>query len=131
MKLLLDTHTFLWFIMGSPHFSANARALIEDIANEKFFSVASLWEMAIKLSIGKLALTAPLDVLIPQQLSLNGIESLTINTDHAAAVVTLPFHQSARFFYTPPNKVSEIVESSDSCKCLREVLMSAYDTRLV
>ncbi len=97
MKLLLDTHTFLWFIMGSPNLSANARALIEDIANEKFFSVASLWEMAIKLSIGKLALTAPLDVLIPQQLSLNGIESLSINTDHAAAVVTLPFHHRDPF----------------------------------
>lgn len=97
MKLLLDTHTFLWFIMGSPNLSANARALIEDIANEKFFSVASLWDMAIKLSIGKLALTAPLDVLIPQQLSFNGIESLNINTDHAAALVTLPFHHRDPF----------------------------------
>jgi PIN domain nuclease of toxin-antitoxin system len=47
MKLLLDTHTFLWFIAGSPHLSAAARALIEDAANEKFASVASLWEMAI------------------------------------------------------------------------------------
>ncbi len=70
MKLLLDTYTFLWFTMGSPNLSANARALIEGIANEKFFSVASLWEMAIKLSIGKLTLAAHLDVLIPQQLKL-------------------------------------------------------------
>lgn len=53
--------------------------------------------MAIKLSIGKLAVTAPLDVLIPQQLSLNGIESLNISTDHAAAVVTLPFHHRDPF----------------------------------
>ena len=97
MKLLLDTHAFLWFIMGSPQLSANARALIEDVANEKFFSVASLWEMAIKLSIGKLTLAAPLDVLFPQQLSLNGIELLNINIDHATTVVTLPFHHRDPF----------------------------------
>lgn len=59
MKLLLDTHTFLWFIIGSPNLSAAARSLIEDTANEKFVSVASLWEIAIKLSIGKLTLSAP------------------------------------------------------------------------
>jgi PIN domain nuclease of toxin-antitoxin system len=97
MKLLLDTHTFLWFIMGSPHLSADARTLIEDITNEKFFSVASLWEIAIKVSIGKLSLAAPLEVLIPQQLGLNGIELLNIKTDHAAMVATLPFHHRDPF----------------------------------
>jgi PIN domain nuclease of toxin-antitoxin system len=97
MKLLLDTHTFLWFIMGSLNLSANARALIEDVANEKFFSVASLWEMAIKLSTGKLTLSASLDVLIPQQLSLNGIELLNIKIDHAAAMAALPFHHRDPF----------------------------------
>ncbi len=54
MRLLLDTHAFLWFIMGSPHLSGNARALIEDVSNEKSLSVASLWEIAIKLSLRKL-----------------------------------------------------------------------------
>jgi PIN domain nuclease of toxin-antitoxin system len=97
MKLLLDTHTFLWFIMGSPNLSTTARALIEDVANEKFLSVASLWEIAIKLSIGKLALSAPFDVLIPRQLSLNGIELLNIKIDHAAVVALLPLHHSDPF----------------------------------
>ncbi|OLE51457.1 MAG: twitching motility protein PilT [Acidobacteria bacterium 13_1_20CM_3_53_8] len=97
MKLLLDTHTFIWFIMGSPNLSANARALIEDVANEKFLSVASLWEIAIKLSIGKLTLSVPFDVLIPQQLSLNGFELLNIEIDHAAIVATLPFHHRDPF----------------------------------
>jgi PIN domain nuclease of toxin-antitoxin system len=76
MKLLLDTHIFLWFIMGSPTLSTHARDLIEDEANEiedeaneKFLSVASLWEIAIKYSLGKLSLSAPFDKLIPQQLS--------------------------------------------------------------
>lgn len=97
MKLLLDTHTFLWFIMGSPNLSAVARALIEDAANEKFVSVASLWEIGIKLSIGKLTLSAPFDVLIPQQLTLNGFELLNIEMGHAAAVAALPFHHRDPF----------------------------------
>jgi PIN domain nuclease of toxin-antitoxin system len=83
MKLLLDTHTFLWFIMGSSNLSTNARALIDDRANDKFFSIASVWEMAIKVSIGRLALSAPFDTLITQQLRLNGIELLNIKIAHA------------------------------------------------
>jgi PIN domain nuclease of toxin-antitoxin system len=97
MRLLLDTHTFIWFIMGSPNLSAHARALIEDVANDKFLSVAGLWEIAIKLSIGKLTLSAPFDVLIPQQLSLNGFELLNIEIEHATLVTTLPFHHRDPF----------------------------------
>ena len=97
MKLPLDTHTFLWFIIGSPNLSPDARALIEDEANDKFLSVASLWEMAIKLSIGRLSLSAPFDVLIPQQLGLNGIGLLGIGVEHAAVVATLPLHHRDPF----------------------------------
>ncbi|MFL6228443.1 MAG: type II toxin-antitoxin system VapC family toxin [Pyrinomonadaceae bacterium] len=97
MRLLLDTHAFLWFIMGSANLSPAARALIEDVANEKFLSVASIWEIAIKTSLGKLTLSAPLDVLIPQQLAVNGIELLNITLAHAAAIATLPFHHRDPF----------------------------------
>jgi len=97
MKLLLDTHVFLWFIMGSPLLSAETQALIEDEKNRKFISVASLWEIAIKSSIGKLSLSAPFDQLIPQQLSLNGFELLPIEMSHLAAVATLPFHHRDPF----------------------------------
>ena len=97
MKLLLDTHTFLWFIMGNPTLSANARAFIEDQGNDKFLSVASLWEIAIKVSIGKLALSAPFDTLIPQQLSANGFELLRLEVNHAAALINLPFHHRDPF----------------------------------
>jgi PIN domain nuclease of toxin-antitoxin system len=58
MKLLLDTLTFLWFIRGDANLSSQAHALIEDQANDKFLSVASLWEIAIKISGGKLALSS-------------------------------------------------------------------------
>ena len=54
MKLLLDTHTFIWFVTDNPRLSLNAKTLIEDEYNEKFFSIASIWEMAIKQNLGKL-----------------------------------------------------------------------------
>jgi len=65
MKLLLDTHSFLWFISGDERLSLTARTLIEDINNEVFLSVASLWEMAIKISLGRLRLAQPFEVFIP------------------------------------------------------------------
>lgn len=97
MKLLLDTHTFLWFIMGNLNLSVNARALIENQTNEKYLSVASLWEIAIKVSIGKLNLSAPFETLIPQQLSVNGLELLNLEVAHAAALINLPLHHRDPF----------------------------------
>ncbi len=63
MNVLLDTHTFLWFIDGNPKLSPNARELIEDVANLSHVSIASLWEIAIKVSLGKLHLGQPFDVI--------------------------------------------------------------------
>lgn len=97
MRLLLDTHAFLWFIMGSANLSVNARALIENPANERLLSVASLWEVAIKVSLGKLTLSAPFDELIPAQLKLNGIDLLSIKVDHLSTLTTLPFHHRDPF----------------------------------
>src|ERR1700704_3050184 len=97
MRLLLDTHAFLWFIMGSANLSANARSLIENPANERLLSVASLWEIAIKTSLGKLTLSVPFDQLVPAQLQLNGIDLLNIKVDHLSSLVTLPFHHHDPF----------------------------------
>jgi PIN domain nuclease of toxin-antitoxin system len=88
MKLLLDTHTFLWFIAGSPQLSAAARALIEDAAHEKFVSVASLWEIAIKIGNGRLTLAAPFEVLIPQQISLNGFRLMNVSVAHLTLIIS-------------------------------------------
>jgi hypothetical protein len=65
MRLLLDTQSFLWFIMGSPRLSNRGRTLLEDAGNERLLSMASLWEVAVKISIGKLTLKEPFDVLMP------------------------------------------------------------------
>ncbi len=80
MKLLLDTHSFLWFIGGEGRLSPTARTLIEDVTNEVFLSVASLWEMAIKISLSRLHLAEPFETFIPRQLSLNRMGLLGIAT---------------------------------------------------
>ncbi len=97
MRLLLDTHSFLWFISGSDRISETARGLIEDSDNQPLLSMASLWEMAIKVSIGRLDLAHPFEELIPEQMILNGIGILDIRMEHVAGVVQLPFHHRDPF----------------------------------
>ena len=97
MRILLDTHTFLWFIDDSPKLSTEARSIIEDGLNEPLLSVASLWEMAIKVSIGKLDLKKPFETFVPDQLELNGFDQLEIGFHHIASVAKLPFHHRDPF----------------------------------
>lgn len=97
MKLLLDTHTLLWFIAGSASLSAYARSLIEDVTNEKFVSIVSIRETAIKVSIGKMSLSATFDVLFPHQLEVNSFELLPVKIEHTSVVSTLPFHHRDPF----------------------------------
>ena len=97
MKYLLDTHTLIWFIEGDARLSAYARQLIEDEGNELFISIASLWEMAIKVSIGKLNLTQPFETLFPSQLEANSIEITDISVNHLKEVSRLPFHHRDPF----------------------------------
>ena len=89
MRLLLDTHAFLWFIAGSDRLSMPARAAIEDAGNQGYISVASLWETAIKVGLGRLALAEPFDALIPAQIHDNGFMILPIDVLHVAAVSRL------------------------------------------
>jgi PIN domain nuclease of toxin-antitoxin system len=97
VRLLLDTHTFLWFIGGDDRLPRVARAVIADIGNEVLLSVASLWEIAIKSSLGRLTLGRPFEELIPEQLILNRIDVLPIGLDDLSEVVKLPFHHRDPF----------------------------------
>ena len=97
MNLLLDTHTLLWFIAGSESLTVNARNLIEDTSNEKFVSIASIWETAIKVSIGKMPLSAPFDTLFPRQLLINGFELLPVKVEHTSIIASMPFHHRDPF----------------------------------
>lgn len=97
MNLLLDTHAFLWFIEGNPKLSEPARTEIEAAEGRRAISIASLWEMAIKASLGKLTFAKPLGELIPALLADSGIELVPIEIGDVARVATLPFHHRDPF----------------------------------
>lgn len=97
MRLLLDSHVFLWWVNDAPELSAKARAAIRKGQNACFLSVASVWEMAIKVSTGKLALSQPVERFIPEQLAANSFRLLEIDFRHVARVESLPFHHRDPF----------------------------------
>lgn len=97
MKFLLDTHVLIWFIMGDTRLPIPLRAVIETIENHRLVSVASVWEIAIKMSLGKLDMGAPFTALIPDQLIANRIEMLPIAVAHLHQVAQLPFHHRDPF----------------------------------
>src|SRR5947209_8552375 len=95
-QYLLDTHTLIWFIGGNKELSATARRSIEgdDVIN--FVSIASLWEIAIKVSLHKLELKAPFSE-VNNQLVENGFELLPVTFEDTLTVSTLPFHHRDPF----------------------------------
>ncbi|MEH1840535.1 MAG: type II toxin-antitoxin system VapC family toxin [Nostoc sp.] len=95
MRQLLDTHTFIWFVMGDPRISVTLRSQIEK--NENLLSIASVWKMAIKHSIGKLNFDLAFDEFIEQQIIRNGIELLLITINHITVVATLSLHHCDPF----------------------------------
>lgn len=96
-RLLLDTHTFLWWIDDGPELSAAARAAIANAENECFLSMASCWEMSIKSSLGKLELAKPIQRFVSEQLSANSFALLNIEMRHTAKVEKMPFHHRDPF----------------------------------
>lgn len=96
MKLLLDTHTFIWFVENDDSLPSNLKSYIEDAQNEIFVSIASLWEIAIKVSLGKLELGNSLPTLI-NQIEANGFMFLPILPQHTIYVSSLPFYHRDPF----------------------------------
>lgn len=96
MKYLIDTHVFIWFMDGNPSFSPNAKSIMLDKSNEIFISIASLWEISIKSSIGKLPLSKRFNE-ISDVLYDNLIEILPINFAHTVENNRLPFHHRDPF----------------------------------
>lgn len=97
MRLLLDTHTLLWFALTDPQLSGTATSLIIDPDNEKLVSPASYWEIAIKISIKKYALSKPYEIFMDEAIDKNGFGYLHIEPKHRAALTTLPFHHKDPF----------------------------------
>jgi PIN domain nuclease of toxin-antitoxin system len=96
MKLLVDTHAFLWFLAGDEQLSGPARGAMEDADHEWWLSAASVWEMSIKCSLGRLTLPAPVDEYVGRKVQ-EGLRVMAIDWTHAAAVQRLPFHHRDPF----------------------------------
>ena len=85
MKLLLDTHMVLWALADSPRLSPKAREVLTDPANECWVSSASVWEIAIKVVLGKHELPVPLSA-IGRAISESGFRTLDVTMRHATAI---------------------------------------------
>lgn len=97
MRLVLDTHILLWAALEPERIAPGARAAIEDGENEVFVSAISGWEIAIKQSIGKLALVRPAEVWLPDVIARTGFEAMPVELGAALRVRDLPFHHRDPF----------------------------------
>ena len=97
MKILLDTHTFLWWDSNPERLSPRMTELLSDSENNLILSVASAWEIQIKKQLGKLSLSIPLDEMLESQQQVNGLEILPIQTSHVLALDALPYHHKDPF----------------------------------
>ena len=97
MKILLDTHAFIWICTGNERLSSAARETILDSRSRLHLSVASWWEMCVKISIGKLGLHPRWSTVFKREMQNNEIEWLPVRPEHCERVATLPFHHRDPF----------------------------------
>ena len=97
MNLLLDTHVFIWWASEPTKLSSKVLELFEDTDNILVLSVASVWEMQIKMQLGKLDLNMPIEDLIESQQQANDIRILPVNLHHVYSLSTLPPHHNDPF----------------------------------
>jgi PIN domain nuclease of toxin-antitoxin system len=97
LKVLLDTHAFLWLMLDDPRLSSTAKSAFSDVNNEIYLSMASAWEMAIKASIQKLKLPLPVKEYVLTRTQTHHINLLDITLDHIDVVETLPLHHRDPF----------------------------------
>ena len=97
MKLLLDTHVLIWWTSSSEKLSESVYSLLSDSDNTLKFSIASIWEIQIKLQLGKLTLNSSLASLIENQQRVNNLQLLPIELVHIYALAGLPNHHRDPF----------------------------------
>lgn len=96
MKYLLDTHTIIWYSENNPKISENIKKLISDSKNQIFISIASIWEMAIKLKINKLNLELPIEEFT-EELRIRNFTFLPINIEHIVQTTKLDLNHKDPF----------------------------------
>jgi PIN domain nuclease of toxin-antitoxin system len=97
VRLLLDTHAFLWFLLDEPKLRVTARSLIADPNNEIEVSPATYWEIAIKIALRKYALPEPFEAFMEREIVINDFRILPIELKHVAILTTMPFHHRDPF----------------------------------
>ncbi|NER90841.1 type II toxin-antitoxin system VapC family toxin [Moorena sp. SIO3A2] len=97
MKLLLDTHTFIWLTVSQRKLSEQVKSLLADRQNELFLSLVSVWEMQIKLQLNKLSFNFPLAEVLERQQQTNDLYFLPIELDHIYALANLPLQHRDPF----------------------------------
>ncbi|MGH7647261.1 MAG: type II toxin-antitoxin system VapC family toxin [Gemmatimonadaceae bacterium] len=97
MRVLLDTHVWLWMIAAPERLSKKGRSIVIAAENELVFSAASAWEIAIKFALGKLRLPETPEAYIPRLMARTAVTSLPVHTRHALHVATLPAHHRDPF----------------------------------
>ena len=97
MRLLLDAHAALWFFQADSRLPASARERIEEAGTDAHVSVASIWEIAIKVSLNKLTLPDEFETLFPSSIAESGLTLLPISVPHLAAVRRLQHHHRDPF----------------------------------
>ncbi len=90
MRILLDTHIFLWFISGDSRLSKNVRDVIRDLDNEIYLSVISVWESIVKFQLGKLPLPESPETYLPKQRDLHQIVNLDLDESSVVQLAKLP-----------------------------------------
>jgi len=97
MKLLIDTHCWLWWLSAPDKINRRAQRLVANRDHEVFLSAASCWEMAIKVALGKLRIEEPLHLFVPSRLAAQGMQQLAVTHAHALRVALLPHHHRDPF----------------------------------
>jgi len=90
MRILLDTHTLLWFVNNNPQISHKAKHVLASGANEILLSACTLWEIAIKVGLNKLQLNKPYEAFVNKAIADNNLALLPITVQHGTALITLP-----------------------------------------
>jgi PIN domain nuclease of toxin-antitoxin system len=125
--LLLDTHTFIWWDSESARLSPRALALCQDRENLLLLSVASVWEIQIKLQLGKLKLGLPLTQVIESQRQVNNVQVLPVTLDHVLELDKLPsYHKDPfdRLLIAQANVEGAVLVSADP-------IFARYPTQVV
>jgi PIN domain nuclease of toxin-antitoxin system len=125
MAVLLDTHAFLWWCEDARELSRKARTAISE--EDCHVSLASLWEIAVKVSIGRLKLPLSFDRYLPEQMLANGFTSLNIGFRHIARCAVLPWHHRDPFDRL---LVSQAIEE-DLPLVSRDLILEQYGVRRI